>query len=137
YMAILFGAGIAGLALVAGLLVSIGARFAGPSLTRRGRLLSTAAGVAVAIAGLAYLTMLWSAVRGGGGGEHAGVWSASGLAFVVGISLLLGHAVTLTGLALIVTCTGSPMRTPGVPGTSWRVILAVGAVAFAAALVVF
>ena len=53
------------------------------------------------------------------------------------ISLLLGHAVTLTALALIVACTGSPMRTRGVPGTSWRVMLAVGAVAFAAALVVF
>ena len=44
------------------------------------------------------------------------------------ISLLLGHAVTLTALALIVACTGSPMRTRGVPGTSWRVMLAVGAV---------
>jgi len=50
YMAVLFGAGIAGLALVAGLIVSLSARFAGSSLTRRGRLLSTAAGVAVAIA---------------------------------------------------------------------------------------
>ena len=137
YMAVLFGAGIAGLALVAGLIVSLSTRFAGSSLARRGRLLSTAAGVAVAIASLAYLTMLWTAVRSGGGGEHAAFWSASGLAFAVGISLLLGHAVTLTGLALIVTCTGSPIRTRGVPGTSWRVMLTVGAVAFAAALVVF
>ena len=82
YMAVLFGAGIAGLALVAGLIVSLSARFAGSSLTRRGRLLSTAAGVAVAIASLAYLTMLWTAVRSGGGGEHAAFWSASGLALV-------------------------------------------------------
>ncbi len=42
YMAVLFGAGIAGLALVAGLIVSFSARFAGSSLARRGRLLSTA-----------------------------------------------------------------------------------------------
>ena len=50
YMAVLFGAGIAGLALVAGFIVSLTARFAGSSLSRRGRLLSTAAGVSVAIA---------------------------------------------------------------------------------------
>ena len=135
YMAVLFGAGIAGLALVAGLIVSLsgdarGHRSPGVAgCSRRQRAWRSQSRASV------YLTMLWTAVRSGGGGEHAAVWRASGLAVAVGISLLLGHAVTLTGLALIVTCTGSPMRTRGVPGTSWRVMLAVGAVAFAAALV--
>jgi hypothetical protein len=59
------------------------------------------------------------------------------LAFGVGISLLLGHAVTLTALALVVAGTGTPIRTRGVPGASWRIMLGIGVAAFAAALVLF
>jgi hypothetical protein len=117
--------------------VSLSARFAGGSLASRGRLLSIAAGVGVALASLLYLTMLWSAVRSGGAAGHTTVWSVAGLAFAAGVSLLLGHAVTLTALALIVAGTGAPMRTRGVPGASWRVLLGLGVIAFAAALVLF
>jgi hypothetical protein len=134
YMAMLFGAGTAAAALVAGLLVSVTARRTGPSLARRGRALSTAAGVTVAVASLAYLTLFLTAIGGAGSSSHAGLWAAAGLAVAVSISLLLGHAVTLTALALIVAGTGTPMRTRGVPGASWRVMLGVGLLAFGAAL---
>jgi Type I phosphodiesterase / nucleotide pyrophosphatase len=141
YTAVLFGAGIAAAALAAGLLVSVAAKYAGPSLARHGRLLSIVAGVAIAIASLAYLTLLWTAVHGAATGGHETLWMVSGLAFAVGISLLLGHAVTLTALALVVTGTagtaGTATRRRGVPGASWRAMLAVGAVAFAAALLLF
>jgi hypothetical protein len=137
YMAVLFGVGIACLALLASFIVSLGARFRSQSLAGRGRMLSTAAGITVAIATLLYLTMLWTTVRGGGSELHATLWSVAGLAFAVGVSLLLGHAVTLTTLALIVAGIDAPISTRGVPGASWRVMLGIGVVAFVAALLLF
>jgi hypothetical protein len=136
YMAALFGGAIAAAALAAGLIVTVAARRSGPSLTRRGRALSTAAGVAVAVASLIYLTLLWTALRGDATG-HGSIWAAAGLAVAVAVSLLLGHAVTLSALALIVAGTGAPMRTPGVPGASWRIMLGIGVAAFAAVLILF
>jgi hypothetical protein len=62
------------------------------------------------------------------------VWMASGLAVGVAISLLLGHAVMLTALALTVAATGRPIHTRGVPGASWRALAGAGAVAFASTL---
>ncbi len=137
YMALLFGAGIAVAALASGLVVALAARTSGAMLARRGRGLSIAAGVAVAVVSLAYLTLLWTAVRSAGADSHAVLWAGAGLAVAVAISLLLGHAVTLTALALIVAGTGQPIRTRGVPGASWRVMLGAGAAAFGAALVLF
>ena len=136
YMAVIFGGGIAGAALASGLIVALAARTSGATLARRGRALSIAAGTAVALVSLAYLTLLWTAVRSAGTDSHSAVWAA-GLAVAVAISLLLGHAVTLTALALIVAGTGQPIRTRGVPGASWRVMLGAGAAAFGAALVFF
>ena len=137
YMAALFGGGIAVAALVTSLIVAVTAKRAGKSLVRRGRALSIAAGVAVALASLIYLTLLWTALRGAGSGGHAGLWLAAEIAIAVAVSLLLGHAVMLSALALIVAGTGAPMRTPGVPGASWRVMLSIGVAAFAAALGLF
>ena len=137
YMAVLFGAGIAAAALVAGLMVALLARRAGATLARRGRTLSTIAGGTVALAALAYLTLLWTAVRGASATGSAVLWVPAGLAVAVMISLLLGHAVALTALALIVSGTGTPMRTPGVPGASWRSMLGLGVAAFAGAVVLF
>ena len=65
------------------------------------------------------------------------MWAAGGLVVAVAISLLLGHAVTLSALAPIVSATGTPMRAHGVPGASWRSLLVAGATAFAAALLLF
>ncbi len=137
YMAVLFGAGIAVAALLAASVVTLVARRASASLARRGRMISMLAGAAVTLAALVYLTLLWTAVRGASTSGHPVLWVASGLAVAVAISLLLGHAVTLTALALIVSGTGTPMRTPGVPGASWRAMLGVGVAAFAGAVVLF
>jgi hypothetical protein len=137
YMALLFAAGIAAAALTAGLIVTLVARRTGASLARRGRLIATAAGAAVALASLSYLTLLWTAVRGATAVGHPVLWAASGLAVAVAVSLLLGHAVALTALALIVAGTRTPLRTPGVPGASWRVMIGLGIAAFAAAVVLF
>ena len=81
--------------------------------------------------------MLWTAVRGASATGSAVLWVPAGLAVAVMISLLLGHAVALTALALIVSGTGTPMRTPGVPGASWRSMLGLGVAAFAGAVVLF
>ena len=137
YMAVLFGGSIAAAAVVAASIVTLVARRGGGSLARRGRVISTIAGAAVTIGALSYLTLLWTAVRGASAGSHPVLWIAAGLGVAVGVSLLLGHAVTLTALALIVSGTGTPMRTPGVPGTSWRSLLGLGLGAFAGAVVLF
>jgi len=137
YMAVLFGITIAGAALLAASIVSLVARRASGSLARRGRTISAIAGAAVALAALSYLTLLWTAVRGASAGAHPILWVSTGLAVAVVVSLLLGHAVTLTALALIVSGTGTPMRTPGVPGASWRSLLGAGLAAFAGAVVLF
>jgi hypothetical protein len=137
YMALLFGAAVAALALVAGLIVMTVARRAGPALARRGRALSLAAGVLVGLATLAYLTLLWTTVRGVAPEAHATQWIAGGLIVAVAISLLLGHAVTLSALAIIVFATRTPMRTPGVPGASWKSLLVAAAAASAGAVLLF
>ena len=137
YMAVLFGAAIALAALLAASIVTLIARRAGGLLARRGRMVSAIAGAAVGLAALTYLTLLWTAVRGASAAGHPVLWVSIGLAVAVVISLLLGHAVTLTALALIVSGTGTPMRTPGVPGATWRWLLGAGLAAFAAAVVLF
>jgi hypothetical protein len=133
---VLFAAAIAAAALVAGLIVALAARRLAPSLNRWGRAVAIGAGLAVASVSLGYLTLLYMALRSSGAGLHSAAWSVAGLTVAVAISLLMGHAVTLTALALIVAGTGSPIRTPGVPGTSWRALLAAGAVSFVAALAI-
>ena len=137
YMALLFGLAVAALAFAAGLLVIAVARRTGAALARRGRTLSLVAGTLVGVASLAYLTLLWTAVRAAAPAAESGLWAAGGLVVAVAISLLLGHAVTLSALATVVFATGTPMRTHGVPGTSWRSLLVAGATAFAAALLLF
>jgi hypothetical protein len=135
YIALLFGAATAAAALLCGVILSLAARVAGPGLARHGRPLSTAAGVTVGAASLASLTLLLIAVRTAGTNTPSMVSMAGGLAAAVAISLLLGHAVMLTALALTVAATGRPIHTRGVPVASWRAMAGAGAVAFAATLI--
>jgi hypothetical protein len=143
YMAILFGAATTIVALGAALLVAAGARRRGPALVSRARPLSIAAGVVVGALALAYLTLLWTSVSVGWsmglGGAPAGGWPLllAGFAAAAAAALLLGHAVTLTALAVIVAGAPSGLPRRGVPGSSWRMLLGTGALAFCAALTVF
>ena len=102
YLGVLFGAGVSLTACLASLLV---AALAGERIARRARPLSRAAGAAVAVACLAYLTLWWRNANAGFGWT-APVWTGFALAVAVAISLLLGHVVTTAAFAVILARRG-------------------------------
>src|SRR4051812_37627363 len=86
YLGILFGAAVT--------LATIATSLAVAALASRGaeyaRRLSRVAGVTMAVASLAYLTLWWRSANAGLGWT-APTWTAFALTVAVGISLLLGH----------------------------------------------
>ena len=132
YLSVLFGLATAVTAFLASLGVSWLARHPGSVLARQSRVLSVAAGVLVTCACLAYLSIWWQQASVAGAGTRVGL--ALALLFSVGISLLLGHAVTVTTLALIVARSGAAAQLRGVPGASWKVTLGAAAIALCGAL---
>jgi hypothetical protein len=63
-------------------------------------------------------------------------WTSAILVIAVAISLLLGHGVTVTVLAFLARSGLSRSLQPGLPLSSWRAILPLAALSFAAALAV-
>ncbi len=98
YLGLLFGAGASAATLLASLLV---ATLAGERVARRAYPLSRAAGAAVTIACLAYLTLWWRSANAGFGWA-APYWTGFALVVAVAISLLLGHVVTVAACAVII-----------------------------------
>jgi len=140
YLGVLFGVVVSVLTFVASITV---ARLSG--VTRRARLFSRSTGALVAIACLVYLTLWWSSANAGLAWSSPG-WTAFALAIAVAISLLLGHAVSITAFAVIAAYgvrPGSDRGQTGVrPGSdpglllgpsTWRLTLAAGLAAFAGA----
>jgi hypothetical protein len=131
YLAVLFGAAVALIAFVASMLVAAVPPASDGEAGGRVRKLAVGAGTLVSIACLIYLTLWWQTANAGLGWASP-VWTAFALLVAASISLLLGHAVTITALAL--TMAGSGGGVPSrVPGSSWRVQLTGGAAAFAGA----
>jgi hypothetical protein len=102
------------------------------TMAGRARRLSLAAGLLVTLICLVYLTLWWQTASAGLGWS-APVRTMLALAVAVGISLLLGHAVAVTALAMIVASSGITLQVPGGRGTSWRTSLVAAAFAFAGA----
>jgi hypothetical protein len=115
-------------------LVSLGAtalaRGRDERFAKRARMASADAGWIITAACLVYLTFWWRNANAGFGWS-APVWTAFALVVAVGISLLLGHAVRITTLAVMATRRAAQL--PPVPATSWRVLIGGGALAFAGA----
>jgi hypothetical protein len=132
YLGLLFGACAATASFVAALIASwltIRTKVTGAPLVRRARVLAMAAGTIVTAASLAYLTLWWRTA----GAE--GAWSSPGrtalaLAVAAGISLLLGHAVTVTALAMTMALPGREVVAAPVPGASWKASFGGAALAF-------
>jgi hypothetical protein len=137
YLGLLFGAAVAAAAFTASVGVYLVARRAPASVARHGRFWAVTAGGLVTVTCLAYLTLWWQTTNAGLG-SNAPLWTLFALGVAVAISLLLGHAVVVTALALMVASTGTVAGVRGVPGASWQVSVAAGALAFggAAALLV-
>jgi hypothetical protein len=137
FLGILFGAFAAVAAFLASLATSwIATRTAltGPRMERRTRWLSLAAGIVVSAGSLAYLTLWWRSANAGLGWA-APVWTIFALAVAAAISLLLGHAVTVTALVMTMMRPERDLKSAGVPGGSWKAVVAGGAIAFAGAAI--
>jgi hypothetical protein len=132
YLGVLFGAGVSAVAFLASLIV---ASLSPERIARSARALSRAAGAAVTVACLAYLTLWWRSANAGFGWT-APLWTGFALAVAVAISLLLGRIVTVTAFAVAIARRGStavagPFRNTGAP--TWAMTIAAAIVAFAGA----
>ena len=134
YMGVLVGAATAIAAAGAALLVSW--------MSGRGervrRLSAAAAGLVITGASLAYITLWWDASTVSAHSRSWGaLWTAVALAFAAAISLLVGHAVTVTALAASVARGVSGAERRGVPGASRQFMTAAGLLTFCGALLLF
>jgi hypothetical protein len=139
YLGLLFGAAVSLVGFAASLLV---ASFAGERIARRAGPLSRGAGAAVAAACLVYLTLWWRSANAGFGWT-APVWTGFALLVAVTISLLLGHLASASAFAVVIARRGHPrvatdddLSPPTVQRTafsSWRMTIALAAIAFAGA----
>lgn len=137
YMGALLGVAVAGAAFLTSLFVGWVGRRSTALVNRRGRTAAVAAGAVVALGTLVYLTLWWRTASAGFGWA-APVWTVFALGVAAAISVLLGHAVTVTALAVIAAGRGPAVHGHGVPGASWKWSVSATALAFcgAAALLV-
>jgi hypothetical protein len=130
YLGLLFGAAIAAAAFLTSLASSwLAARTR--SDVGRARRVAATAGILVTAACLAYLTLWWSAASSAFASSP--LWTLCALGIATAISVLLGHAVTVTALAVTMARPGQGVLSARVPGASWKGSLATGVVAFAGA----
>ena len=99
----------------------------------RARVLSMAAGALVAAGCLVYLVFWWRTVSPAGVAPYRSPWTWVVLALAVGISLLLGHLVRLTTLAVTARGAAAASTVLGRSRRSRLVSAGLGAIAFAAA----
>ena len=132
YLGVLFGAA----SFAGSLLLVLAAAGAGGRAGVSGRRAAAlTAGAIFTIGCLAYLTLWWDAsTLAAGISVWRSAWTLLPVALAVAISLLLGHLVTVTTLAVVVSRTGGDGGLHGVPGSSRRVLAAAGALTFVAAL---
>ncbi len=137
YLAVIFGLVLSGLTFLVSTLV---ARVVAGGSALRGRWISRGAGTLTTIACLTYLTLWW---RGANAGLAwaAPVWTVFAIAVAVAISLLLGHAVSITTFAVMAArgWSAAPFIAESQPAvgrgsrSTWRLVLIAGIVAFAGA----
>jgi hypothetical protein len=131
YLGVLFFLAVTVMSFLVSALAAAFGRTRDARFAARARVLSVDAGWVITAGCLVYLTFWWRNANAGFGWS-APVWTAFALAVAVGISLLLGHAVRITTLAVLASG-GRAAGLPPVPGMSWRVLVGGGALAFAGA----
>ena len=107
---------------------------------RRTRWISRGAGTLVTAGCLTYLTLWWRSANAGLAWS-APVWTLFAIGVAVAISLLLGHAVSITAFAVMTArarSSGGPdadgvSPTDATSRSTWRLVLLAGVVAFAGA----
>jgi hypothetical protein len=121
YLAVVFGVVVAAAAFAAAEV----ARRATTHAWRAARI----TGVTLGALCLVYLTLWWRTANAGFGWS-APAWTAFALAVAVAISLLLGHAVSITTLALIARASDGAALEPRARRSFWRLTAPLGLVAF-------
>ena len=142
YLGLLFGIAAATISFVASLIVT---RLPLPVVSARPRLVSRGAGVIVGGATLLYLTLWWRIANADAAGLSP-LWTAFVLAIAVAISLLLGHATTITAFAALAVGrsrsapalserseSNGPALSERSESNGWRLTAAAAALAFIAA----
>jgi hypothetical protein len=134
YLGTLFGVGVALLSLVATLLLGFFAsRTRGQAaIERNGPRLARLAGAIVAVACLAYLVLWWRMVNPAGTVWRSQAWTWLVLASSTAISMLLGHAVTVTTLAIAARGAVAAWPALRLRPRSWLPTFGTGAVVFLA-----
>jgi Type I phosphodiesterase / nucleotide pyrophosphatase len=136
YLGLLFGAACSAVAFTISLIAALLVRH--PGISRRRRGLALVAGTAFMLACLAYLTLWWDASTfGTGAGGWRSLWTLIPLAYAAGVSVVLGHLVTVTTLAVVVSRNGDVGPERGVPGSSRAVLAAAVVLTFCGALLLF
>ena len=136
YLAALFGLTIAAAAFVAAEIARRLVVPTGRAAARAGRARSVVAASGLAVGGicLSYLTLWWRTANAGFA-WNAPAWTVFALGVAVAISLLLGHAVTMTALALIARTAEPGSLAPRARRSFWRMSGPLGLLAFAGAAV--
>ena len=137
YLAIFFGTSIAIAAFIASLAASwLTTRTAkgGEQAAGRARLLALTAGALVTTACLVYLTLWWKTASPAFAWSSP-LWTTFALAVAAAISVLLGHAVTVTALAVTMARPGQHhILSARIPAETWRASIVGSAVAFTGAI---
>jgi len=134
YLGALFGVSVAALSLAATLLLGfLASRPRGDAaIQRSGPRLARAAGAIVGVACLIYLVLWWRTVNPAGTIWRSAGWTWPVLAFSTAISMLLGHAVTVSTLAFAARGAHAAWPSLRLPSRSWRLTIVTGAVTFVA-----
>jgi hypothetical protein len=133
YLGVLFFMAVAAITFLVSAAATTVVRARDERFAKQARTVAGAAGSLIGGVCLVYLTFWWRNANAGFGWS-APVWTSFALAVAVGISLLAGHAVRITTLAVLAARGGSAALPP-IPSTSWRVVIGGGALAFAGAAV--
>lgn len=134
YLGIVFFVALAVIAFLASLAARMVVRPSGRPFAKRARFITDAMGGLIALACVTYLTFWWRNANAGFGWS-APLWTTFALAVAVGISLLIGHAIRMTALA-VVAAARPAAELPRVPSKSWRLIVVGGTLALAGAATV-
>jgi Type I phosphodiesterase / nucleotide pyrophosphatase len=134
YLAVFFALAFTVVAAVAVWLGSLAVRgtATGADVSRRARRSAAAAGVVVGLVCVTYLTLWWRAATGLGSTSLA--WSLTVLAVAAAISMLIGHAVAVTVLALLARRGLAGSLPPGSPLSSAKATVSLGVIALGGAV---
>ncbi|RPJ63088.1 MAG: hypothetical protein EHM24_24960 [Acidobacteria bacterium] len=133
YLGVIFGVAVTLAAFLVSWLLGVLVARMGGAWRGRAQPLARVAGLLVAAACLAYLVLWWRTVTPAGSTWAGGAWTFPALGAAAALSLLIGHVVTLTTLAVVAHASGVPDPELKLGARSWPLTIGLGLAAFGAA----